>query len=487
MKTIMDRATVINLLKKGYSVRKVSRMTGIARNTISKIWKTYNSELEKLTSSGKEPNVHEITEIIVNGTPYDSSNRTKRKYTAEMETALRKILKDEKLKTERLGINHKQKLTNVQIYELIRQQGFDIGRSTICNRIREIRDEASEAFIKQEYEFCDRFEYDFGEVKLFIRNQSIKAFLAVITSPASHFRWAYLYTNTKMEVFIDSHARFFEMVGGSYKEGVYDNCRCVVSKFIGKNEKELNPELIRLSVYYDYEVNVTNCFSGNEKGTVESAVKWVRNKTFALKYEFDSFEEAEQYLQEELVKLNSGSLIEEEKKHLKPYRPKYEAAVITENRVDKYSFIHVDNNLYSVPDALSEKKVMVKTYPNDIEIYYKKEMVATHKRAAGKGKTCIEIRHYLHTFEKKPGALRNSLALKSIPELKRLFDTYYKDKPKRFIEILRENKEEDMETIIQKLTPAEQMIQIQSRVDQKADEQISELMKLFTGGENVYH
>lgn len=52
-----------------------------------------------------------------------------------METVLRKILKDEELKTERLGINHKQKLTNVQIYELIRQQGFDIGRSTICNRI----------------------------------------------------------------------------------------------------------------------------------------------------------------------------------------------------------------------------------------------------------------------------------------------------------------------------------------------------------------
>lgn len=69
-----------------------------------------------------------------------------------------------------------------------------------------------------------------------------------MTSPASHFRWAYLYTNMKMEVFIDSHARFFELVGGSFKEGVYDNCRCVVSKFIGRNMKELNPELIKLSL-----------------------------------------------------------------------------------------------------------------------------------------------------------------------------------------------------------------------------------------------
>jgi len=487
MKTILDKLEIITLKKQGLPTREVSRITGAARNTISKIWKEYCGELDKLTSEDGDVDVHQLTERIVNGSCYDSSNRGRRKYTAEMETTLRKILADEDLKTKRLGKGHKQKLTNLQIFELMRQQGFDIGRTTICNRINEIREEMKEAFIKQDYSFGDRFEYDFGEVKLFISGKSIKAYLAVITSPASHFRWAYLYSNTKMDVFIDSHARFFEMVGGSYKEGVYDNCRCVVSKFIGRNEKELNKELIKMALYYDYEINVTNCFSGNEKGTVESAVKWIRNKTFALKYEFNSMEEAGEYLQDCLARINADSQIAAEMKSLKPYRPKYEAANITQNTVDKYSFIHVDNNSYSVPDSLSEKRVLVKAYPNEIEIYYKKEKVAVHPRICGKGKTCIDIRHYLHTLEKKPGALKNSLALKSVPELKALFDTYYKDKPKLFIEILRENKDEAMDTIIRKLQPSVKMTQIQENIDRKTDEQIFEIMKLFKGGSNAYH
>jgi len=38
---------------------------------------------------------------------------------------------------------------------------------------------------------------------------------------------------------MDSHVRFFSMMGGVYKEVVYDNMKNVVSKFIGRNEKEL--------------------------------------------------------------------------------------------------------------------------------------------------------------------------------------------------------------------------------------------------------
>ena len=71
--------------------------------------------------------------------------------------------------------------------------------------------------------------------------------------------------------------------------------------------------------------------------------------------------------------------------------------------------------------------------------------------------------------------------------MKVLFDTYYKDKPKLFIEILRENKDEAMDTIIQKLQPTVKMTQIQENIDRKTDEQIFEIMKLFKGGSNAYH
>ena len=75
-------------------------------------------------------------------------------------------------------------------------------------------------------------------------------------------------------------------------------------------------------------------------------------------------------------------------------------------------------------------------------------MVAKHKRLFGNGRMQIDIYHYLNTLRKKPGAIRNSVALKSIPRLKAIFDTYYQKQPKKFIERFLENKGLPIEEII---------------------------------------
>jgi hypothetical protein len=60
----------------------------------------------------------------------------------------------------------------------------------------------------------------------------------------------------------------------------------------------------------------------------------------------------------------------------------------------------------------------------------------------------VDIYHYLNTLYKKPGAVRNSVALKSIPRLKAIFDTHYSKQPKKFIEIFMENKELPIDELI---------------------------------------
>ena len=39
---------------------------------------------------------------------------------------------------------------------------------------------------------------------------------------------------------------------------------------------------------------------------------------------------------------------------------------------------------------------------HDIDVYYKNELIASHKREKSKKETYIDIRHYLSTFLKKP-------------------------------------------------------------------------------------
>ena len=440
MKDLMDKSSIIKLKEQGYSNRKVEKMLKINRKTIAKYWNEYQTNIEKLNNTKDDLEIKEIQEKIVAEPKYNSKNRVKRKITPEFITALKNILNDELEKEKILGTN-KQALTKLQIYELLKKQGFDVSYSSVANEIAKIKNFGKECFIRQDYEFGDRLEYDFGEVKLVINGITKRYYIAVLSSPAGNFRWCYLYDNCKKEIFLDSHVRFFKMLGGIYKEVVYDNMRNVVTKFIGKNEKELNEDLIKMSIYYGFEINVTNAFSGNEKGYVEGSVKYLRNKIFAENYKFISEEAAIEYMESQLIKLNENSQIEEEKKHLKKAKPPLELANITSSVVNKYGFIQTENNFYSVPEYLVGRKVTSKIYYNKILVYSDYELICEHKKIDGTKKISADIRHYLKTLSMKPGALKNSYALKSNPILRTIYNKYYIQKPKDFIQIIIENKE----------------------------------------------
>ena len=441
---MIDLYTIVNLKRKGLSNRQIARDCGWARNTVDKYWKRY---LEKTKEMGEENVDIGLIQEEMLSVKYHSTNRKHRKYNDETDALIDEILENEATKLKELGWK-KQQLTNVQIHEMVRAKGHDIGETTVRLKVKEKRNKQRECFIRQHYEYGDRLEYDFGEVKLQIKGIKEKYHLAVLSSPKANFRWAYLYKNQKKEVFLDSQIKFFEMVGGVYKEVVYDNMRNVVKKFIGKTDKALNDDLIKLSMYYDFDINVTNCFSGNEKGHVEGSVKYIRNKVFAKNYQFNSYEEARDYLQEELNVLNETSDIETEKMVLKPRKPPLKLSEVRTCKINKYSLATIDNNYYSVPEYLVGETVIARIYFETIRIYAQDKLVCEHKKVDGFKGFQIDIMHYLNTFLKKPGALRNSHALKSRPELKHIYDTYYRTKPREFIELLQTNHDIGIEDLI---------------------------------------
>lgn len=446
MITLMDKYTIIKLKQTGMSNRQVAKQLGINRKTVNKYWRDHIVETNQLSKA--EADIKVVQEKIISKPQYDASNRKSYKYTEEIDEALNHILESEKEKLRVLGAN-KQQLTNVQIHQELLNLGFDIGKTTISMKVKEKRQHIKECFIRQEYEHGNRLEFDFGEVKLVLGTEVGKYHMAVLSSPAVGFRWCYLYKNQTKDVFLDAHVKFFEMMKGVYREVVYDNMKNVVTRFIGRNEKLLNEDLIKMSLYYGFDINVTNCFSGNEKGHVEGSVKVLRNRIFGPKYQFKSFQDAVKHMNHELEKLNRDSEIELEKASLLPYKPPLELADIRKLTVDKYSFVRVENNFYSVPDYLVGKAVTAKIYYSDIDFYANDYYLCTHKKLDGSKEISIDIRHYLRTFERKPGALHNSLALKSMPELKSIYDLYFKSNPKKFIEILKENQEKSFDEIIE--------------------------------------
>ena len=448
MKNIVDKMRIIGFKEHGYSNRWIAKEIGCDRKTVARYWQRYCEEKAKLTEP--EADIKEVQEKLCSAPRYDSDGRKRRKLTDDLLARLEEILREEAHKDRRLG-THKQQLSNKQIHEQLVSENYDISLSSINAEIKRMRKTHPECFIRQEYELGDRLEYDFGEVKLEIGGIVRSYHMAVLSSPGGEYRWCYLYTNQRKEVFLESHVAFFEKIGGCYKEVVYDNMRNVVSRFIGRNEKELNEDLVKLAIYYGFSINVTNCFRGNEKGYVESSVKILRNRIFAQRYQFLTLDDAREYMESRLEEMNQNSRIEQEKEMLLPWKPPLELAEISENEVNSYSFISVDNNFYSVPEYLVGKKVTVKKYATEIVVYASSFKVCTHKRIEGQRQMQVDLFHYLDTLYKKPGAIRNSLALKSIPALKEIYDLQYPTRPRQFIDLLRKHKDMPLEELVEVL------------------------------------
>lgn len=447
MKTILDKLTIIRLKETGRSNRSIAEELGIDRKTVGIYW---NHHLDNLAQFKSSPNDLAYKDQLVCPPMYDVSTRRPRKYTIEIDQRIDELIQSEQEKNVQLG-PHKQKITAIGIFEILKSEGFDIGQSTVTAQVRVKLNQHKEAFIKQQYALGYRAEFDFGEVKLKINGELKKFMLAVFSAPASGFRWAKLYESANQQVFIDAHNLFFKKVTGVYGTIVYDNMRNVIKKFIGRNEKELNDELVKLAIFYGFTPVVTNAFSGNEKGHVEQSVKHVRNKAFTKIYTFNSLISAQQHLDDTLSFLNQSSSINAEIPYLTTKFSDFEHSIVSCHTVNKYSFISLGRNFYSVPEYLVGKHVTVKKYLSEIRVVYQGNFICQHSLLQGNGEYQIDIKHYLKTLSRKPKALEHSLALQSIPELNRCFHLYYQTDPKRFIQFIEQHQNDTMPALVENL------------------------------------
>jgi hypothetical protein len=259
-----------------------------------------------------------------------------------------------------------------------------------------------------------------------------------------------------------------------------------------KNTKKLNSELLKLASYYGYEVRTTSPYAGNEKGSVERGVEVLRNRLFSLNQQFAGLDAVRKHIDIELRKINAGCDIEVEKTYLKPSPNAYELAEFSEGVVSKYGFVSSGGNRYSVPEQFVGKRVSVKTYYDEIRIMFDFVEIARHSRCKNKDEDIVDIMHFLHAFEKKPGALEHSVALKAIPKLKEIFELHFKDKPRKFIEVLKDNQNATLPELLSIFAKkiknkatlnAKDVVKSDISVKSKTDEIIKGYADLAKGGE----
>lgn len=434
---------IIRSYREGKSQRQISRELQISRKTVRK----YLREHEEVLRSAESEEAGQTSNLSSAPIYKKTIPRTKIKLTREVESAIEELLeKNEQKKQQGLG---KQLFKKKDILEALQGQGYEIGYTTVCNYIsqREKRQNRKEAYIRQVYRPGETCEFDWGEIKLNIAGKRRSMQLAVFTSAYSNYRYAFIYERQDTLAFMESHVRFFEAIGGVFQEMVYDNMRVAVARFVGRHEKEPTEALLGLRGHYQFRHRFCNIRRGNEKGHVERSVEYVRRKAFSSKDSFADIEQAEQWLEATLQRLNAtrqqgteksaDELFGEERAAL-IHHPA--AGMICSEqeqcRVDKYATISYRTNRYSVPDHLVGEFVEVSVHSRKLEIYFQNKRIATHVRSYEKHSWNIDIEHYLATFKKKPGALAGSQALADNHYLGALYRNFFQDEPREFIELL---------------------------------------------------
>lgn len=430
--------------REGLSIRKIAKQLKLHRDTVKDRIEKYKRFKEFPANSQTHPNSL-LNKYLSNPVAYDTTNRTKRVMNAAMEAIIEECLLENEQK-KRDG-RSKQQLLKKDIHEKLLQAGHRVGYTTVCTAIGMRQQRRQEAFIRQQYAPAASCEFDWAEVKIKIERECKRFYLAVFTSAYSNYRFALLFQRQDTLAFKEAHISFFKHTQGIYHEVVYDNMRVAIREFAGKHEKHPTEALLQLSGWYQYKWRFCNAARGNEKGHVERSVEYIRRKVFAFKDSFTSLDDARQYLEERLTELNNRSEVSgisspvekfnEEKLHLYAHSESLECFTSEHQKVDKYATVCVATNRYSVPDHLIGKMVVLKITAEHVIVYDDKNLLHRHQRHYGRFSWHIDIDHYLSTFEKKPGAIARSVALKQSPDwLRQTWQEYFCSNARSFIELL---------------------------------------------------
>lgn len=131
----MEKHTIIKLKMEGYSNRQIAKMCCVNRKTVARYWNEYIKQ-QTLLDSASSDTILTIQEAICSPPTYRADTRKPRRYTKELDAFLDELLEREAEKCKLLG-SKKQSLTQLQLYHLVIEQGFVIGKTTVTNKIRE--------------------------------------------------------------------------------------------------------------------------------------------------------------------------------------------------------------------------------------------------------------------------------------------------------------------------------------------------------------
>ncbi len=351
--------TVKTLMEKGYNKSQISKATKHDWKTISK-----------------------IAEEIKSGKEYPEKKAHPRKLDS---------------RKEKINELLEQGLSGVRIHEKLKDENINVGYSTLKDYLARIR-KRENIFIRIHTKPGEESQVDFGYAGLTKDNNGKKRRTWVFNMKLSYSRLDYYEKvyDQKVETFIQCHINAFERFGGVPECIRIDNLKAAILE-ANFYEPIYQQMYKNFAEYYGFKSIPCRIYCPNDKGKVESGIKYVKGNFFAGRT-FKSGDDLDRQLrnwQENTCntrihgttrKIPKEVFEMEEKNNLKTLPAEgFQFTRVGNRKVYHDCHIYVEYNYYSVPFEYVGKEVGIELNDNLLTVYYRNRTIAVHARLEGKG------------------------------------------------------------------------------------------------------
>jgi len=295
-------------------------------------------------------------------------------------------------------------LSGIRIHEKMQEEGIKVGYSTVKNYICKIK-KRDNIFIRMHTLPGEEAQVDFGYLGYTLyKGKKRKTWVFNMRLSYSRLDYYEIVYDQRVETFIRCHINAFNYFGGIPQYVKIDNLKAAILK---ANFYE--------PIYQELYKNFASCYGfhplpcrvrrPNDKGKVESGIKYVKNNFF-LGRKFSNEQEIKERLNRWCNKVNyrihgttrkvpKEVFEKEEKVKLIPLpKEEFKLASVGIRKVYHDCHIYVDYNYYSVPFEYVGKEVEIELAKNLLKVFYQGKEIAVHPRLSGRGKFRTNNSHY---------------------------------------------------------------------------------------------
>jgi transposase len=230
-------------LRDGKSQRAVSRETGMARNTISKLLKTPERPRYHLSRPRVRPVLQDYAPIIEAWLEEDERAPRKQQHTAK------------------------------RVYDrLVAEHGFPGSERSVRRYVAEVRETVRESHVPLAFEPGEMAQVDWIEkVTVQLAGQVCKVYVFGMVLNYSGGIYFEAFDCLKQEAFFQGHANALAFFGGVPRTLTYDNLKTAVQKILQGKDRLENERFTAFRSAYLFDSRFCNPGKGNEKGRIENS------------------------------------------------------------------------------------------------------------------------------------------------------------------------------------------------------------------------